>query len=415
MSDADAYSSPIARQGGSGASYNDAAKDTVRHMSGLRHDIKLHYNYDDNTDYTTGTPFLQKLLSVSSNDHDDRIEPELTPELESHSVSASIVPTAIHFPPLLLPGRSSSTDNDDEDNDKAYKFDLISSSPLTTLTSPSPSPFASRKSPYSQIDASTPTAPRFARKFNTPSRPFSNRLNPLTPSCADHASTKNDAAADDAGARHRYRTRSKLAGVRGWAGVDLGRVGAEEESKIGEEHVQQHQRDKKRKRLTPPAVPADLPPQKKTRLDLPLSSNAIEQAASTPSSNTNRRATRLSVPNVAVLSSSFTSNNTPASVHTRSKPKSMPKSKATNLTPSIASTPLTFQPTSVQNNQDNNHNTNPAQTSRIIRTFPPNTPYNPNFAWFYRRFPRVSRDAYVTLFFLFHVTPTLNSLHHISN
>jgi hypothetical protein len=181
--------------------------------------------------------------------------------------------------------------------------------------------------------------------------------------------------------KHRYRTRSKLAGVRGWVqGGGGGGVGE------GEGDVMEEEREesgpvfrglKKRKR----GVDNDeefgtgKPQNQKMKTLSTLKRgqprhhtgdpDETENDEFVPSSLTSRRTTRLSR---STSNSNYSSSPRP---NTKSKPKPNPRSK---IDPQP--NPVTLQPTNSIPN---------------LRTFPPHTPYHPTFPLFYRRFPARSQ------------------------
>ena len=347
--------------------------------------------------------FLQKLISVSGRASGSRSatfsSPVARERLEGNQESTGRSSTArLMFPDVsVFEHRSSSLPSRSHSGSRAEPLQEIMpsplSSPLTSLSaSPSSSPVPTQSNTTAKNDLYTPVptqtqspaAPRFTRKphyvYLTPSQAHPSTTDlVLTPSCTDQAQASAPAHIRDGDIReegvnldvnvnpkHRYRTRSKLAGVRGWVRVNGSVLGSVKGRGVGrEESASFMQGLKKRKReVEDDLEKLDLKTtmvkkkNKKHMRDQDESENDDESIYA-PSPIASRRSMRLS------KSPSKDKFNLPSRLNINSKSQS-------NTEPSS----LTLQFTSSIPN---------------LRTFPPNTPYHPMFSLFYRRFPAPSQ------------------------
>ena len=396
------YVSPVSRHesGSAGDSYDaDAFKVNGGSRMGRAIQSPMRRSQPDKMKNRKENTFMQKLISLSgraSSSPTSFVSPvaqerqdgasEADPQAREQAGRLSMV--RLNFPEvsafghrsLSLPPQTESQSQPESHSGLRLQTYIYedASSPLTSLSSSPTQPII--KNTQSQLPSKglanatasctpTPAAPRFTRKshhlFQTPSQAHPPKLSLiLTPSCADQAPAldrihDDEELEDGVGVKgnvnveHKYRTRSKLAGVRGCPELSLSeakKVPLAQDSKKRKRRAE-HEFEKSEKEM-----PRKM--QKKTHRTKGSTNENDGESVYAPSTNMSPCSTRLS------LSTSSASKSLPR-INTKSKSKS--KFQA-NPEPNL----LTLQLTNAIPD---------------LRTFPSNIPYHPTFPLYYRRFP----------------------------
>lgn len=383
------YISPISRRDRAGTIYDmDAFNTGSGGKQGETVHAALKRSRSDINEKERKETFMQRLISASGRAVGSRSIDFSSPVGERHVKAGGNQESTTMFAhrSLSFPFRDQSQPKYSQYEPQVEpRYDENMSSPLTSLSSSpatSPIPTQSDVKATNTSCTQTPAARRFTRKphyvYLTPSQ-----LHPsaadlvLTPSCTDQTpgpapartrnSSKTENGIGDEGTvnvKHRYRTRSKLAEVKGWTRVNRLRVGKVKET---EESVSILRDLRKRKRGMKDASDATpdtmtMAKNKKKRLTDEDETENEEESVYVPSPIAFRRSTRIPMP--------VSSSSSPACLDTKSKAKSNHELNS-----------LTLQFTS---------------SISTLRTFPPNTPYHPTFPLFYRRFPVPSRTQTIS-------------------
>jgi hypothetical protein len=389
------YISPISRRDRTETSYEvDALKVGSGGKEGKTFHVALKRSRSDNKEKERKETFMQRLISASSRAVGSRSINSSSPVAQERHVEAGgsqESTTMFAHRSLSFPFRAQSQPKHSQYEPQAEpQYDESMSSPLTSLsfspaTSPIPTQFNVKATNTSCTQ--TPAARRFTRKphyvYLTPSQPHPSAADlALTPSCTDQtpgpapARTRNNSKMEEGmgeegtvnvNVKHRYRTRSKLADVKGWARANSLRVGKVKETEESMPIVQDSRKRKRGMKDDSEETPDTkmMAKNKKRLTDQDENENENEneeESVYVPSPIAFRRSTRLSTPG--------SKSSSPARLNTKLKVKANHELNS-----------LTLQVTS---------------SISTLRTFPPNTPYHPMFPLFYRRFPVPSQKQTIS-------------------
>jgi hypothetical protein len=404
------YVSPVFRREG-GSAENNYDADAFKVSGGSRMGRAVHSptrrrSQPDKMKNRKENTFMQKLISLSGRASSSSPTSFATPVAQEQQHGASETEyqareqagrsstARLNFPEvsafghrsLSLPSQTESQFQPESHSGLRLQtyFYEDTSSPLTYLSSSPTQPIIKTKSKILSRSGSkglanatvtctpTPASPRFTRKphypFQTPSQAHPSKLDlVLTPSCADQAPAParihDDEELEDGvgvkwnvNVKHKYRTRSKLAGVRGW--VTRPELSLSEAKKVPlaqdlnkRKRGAEHEFEKSEKE-TPRKM------QKKTHRTKRSTDEDDGKSVYAPRPNASPCSTRLSL-SISSESKSLSRINTKSQSKSKSQADPEPN-------------PLTLQFTNIIPG---------------LRTFPSYTPYHPTFPLYYRRFP----------------------------